>query len=124
MEINSIMHCKSLIISSGLVNTFLSWTFFIPLSRLTYISYLIHPMVLYYFQYNAHQMLYVNDSNVVGIQDLDTASCFSFQLQVLYAGGVTFYTIALSFIITLIFEVPFQALEKAIIPPAKPTNTE
>ncbi|ELT96272.1 hypothetical protein CAPTEDRAFT_85683, partial [Capitella teleta] len=31
----------------GLINTFLSWKFFIPLSRLTYIGYLLHPMVLY-----------------------------------------------------------------------------
>ncbi|ELT89539.1 hypothetical protein CAPTEDRAFT_203767 [Capitella teleta] len=86
----------------GMVNTFLSWRFFIPLTRLTYISYLLHPIVLGFFQYNSHQMIYVNDTNVV-----------------LYAGGVMFYTLALSFILTLVFEVPMLALEKVIIPKAK-----
>ena len=30
----------------GLINTFLSWRFWIPLSRLTLMAYLSHPMVL------------------------------------------------------------------------------
>lgn len=33
----------------GLVNTILSWKAFIPLSRLTYAVYLVHPLVLWFF---------------------------------------------------------------------------
>ena len=32
----------------GPVDKLLSWKFFMPLSRLTYTSYLVHPMVLFY----------------------------------------------------------------------------
>lgn len=34
--------------STGPINTFLSWKAFIPLSRLSYCVYLIHPAVIYY----------------------------------------------------------------------------
>ncbi|ELU04228.1 hypothetical protein CAPTEDRAFT_188428 [Capitella teleta] len=68
----------SVTIHECLVNTFLSWRFFIPLSHLTHINYLLHHLVLGFFQYNSHQMIYVNDTNVV-----------------LYAGGVMFYTLAM-----------------------------
>ena len=35
-----------IVIFSGYVNDILSWKGFVPLSRLTYCTYLIHPMVL------------------------------------------------------------------------------
>jgi len=39
----------------GYVNDILSWKGFIPLSRLTYCTYLIHPMVLTYLYYNTER---------------------------------------------------------------------
>ena len=30
----------------GVINTFLSWSFWVPLSRLTFMAYLAHPIVL------------------------------------------------------------------------------
>ena len=38
---------------AGFVNTFLSWNFFVPLGKLTYLGYLIHPIILlaFYLRY-------------------------------------------------------------------------
>ena len=34
---------------AGFVNTILSWPALVPLSRLTYAAYLVHPVVLMYY---------------------------------------------------------------------------
>ena len=53
--------------SSGFVNRFLSWNFFIPLSRLTYTLYLIHPLIIYAYTYGRMQLIYVQYSTVVSM---------------------------------------------------------
>ncbi|KAI0243330.1 O-acyltransferase like protein [Lamellibrachia satsuma] len=50
---------------TGFVNRFLSWNFFIPLSRLTYTLYLIHPLIIYAYTYGRMQLIYVQYSTVV-----------------------------------------------------------
>jgi len=40
---------SSFVCFAGPVNKFLSWKGFMPLSRLTYCSYLIHPLVIWWF---------------------------------------------------------------------------
>ncbi|XP_077987560.1 O-acyltransferase like protein-like [Glandiceps talaboti] len=47
----------------GPVNKFLSWRFFIPMSRLTYCVYLIHPLVMIKFWTGAQSQMYVSDLN-------------------------------------------------------------
>merc|ERR1712135_224565 len=57
----------------GYVNDILSWKGFIPLSRLTYCTYLVHPMVLMmvyssqetFFNYNGWIMLYLFMGSVI-----------------------------------------------------------
>nr|XP_054763748.1 nose resistant to fluoxetine protein 6-like [Lytechinus pictus] len=36
---------------AGIINDFLSWSFWVPLSRLTYAAYLFHPVVMYTYSY-------------------------------------------------------------------------
>ena len=42
----------------GPVNSFLSWKAFIPLSRLTYCAYLIHPLVIWWLLVNNETMMH------------------------------------------------------------------
>lgn len=42
----------------GIVNKFLSWRYFTPLSRLTYCAYLIHPLVIMYAYYSRETALH------------------------------------------------------------------
>ena len=49
----------------GFVNTILSWKGLIPLSRLTYCAYLVHPPVMYYFYYSKKRLIYWDDHEVV-----------------------------------------------------------
>jgi len=50
---------------SGFINTFLSWKGFIPLSRLTYCAYLVHPVVIYHFQYTCERLIHFSDTEMV-----------------------------------------------------------
>ncbi|XP_033732240.1 nose resistant to fluoxetine protein 6-like [Pecten maximus] len=83
--------------NGGFVNTLLSWKAFIPLSRLTYCGYLIHPIVMFAF-YFSHQtpIHYTN-----------------FSLIMIYLGFLCL-TFMGAFILSLAFEAPFMGLEKVI----------
>ena len=56
-----------LFIFSGAVNSLLSWRAFIPLSRLTYSAYLIHPIVIQVFYSSFETPLHFSDIVVVSI---------------------------------------------------------
>ncbi|XP_062582716.1 O-acyltransferase like protein-like [Saccostrea cucullata] len=45
----------------GIVNWILSWRGFLPLSRLSYVVYLIHPVVMVAFVYNKKVLIYMNN---------------------------------------------------------------
>ncbi|CAH1248349.1 Hypp8112 [Branchiostoma lanceolatum] len=49
----------------GVVNTVLSWTFWMPLSRLTYSAYLIHPIVMFVTYHTAESTLHLSTLNVI-----------------------------------------------------------
>eukprot|EP00795_Rhopilema_esculentum_P001639 gene1639-16106_t len=49
----------------GLVNTILSWKAFIPLSRLTYSAYLVHPIVIYVYYGSLERPFHYSDISVV-----------------------------------------------------------
>ncbi|BFZ06005.1 hypothetical protein BsWGS_09044 [Bradybaena similaris] len=83
----------------GPVNALLSWSPFVFLGRLTYMSYLIHPTVIYVYAQNLDQMYYLNDTNMV----------ISFL-------GVFMFTSLVSFVLVLGFESPMIGLEKVFLP--------
>ncbi|CAC5425124.1 unnamed protein product [Mytilus coruscus] len=83
--------------NGGFINTILSWKGFVPLSRLTYSAYLIHPVVIQYYVYTRRQMVYVDDHQI--IYD------FLGNLGLSYAAA---------FIVSLAFESPMMGLEKVI----------
>ena len=54
----------------GYVNTLLSWKAFIPLGRLTYCAYLIHPMIIMYYMFTLRVPLYMTDTAIVSIHNV------------------------------------------------------
>uniref|UniRef100_T2M7V7 Leukocyte receptor cluster member 1 n=1 Tax=Hydra vulgaris TaxID=6087 RepID=T2M7V7_HYDVU len=49
----------------GLINRFLSWNVFLPISRLTFGVYLIHPLVLLYFYYSLDNPVHIESITMV-----------------------------------------------------------
>ena len=49
----------------GYVNTVLSWKGFIPLSRLTYCAYLVHPPIIYYYLLTRRRLIHFTDTEIV-----------------------------------------------------------
>ncbi|XP_060063191.1 O-acyltransferase like protein-like [Ylistrum balloti] len=83
--------------NGGFVNTILSWKPFIPLGRLTYCAYLCHMIIIYMNLLSARQHLYATDKNFI----------------YLFLGYMVMsYMVA--FVLSLAFEAPMMALEKAI----------
>ncbi|XP_076092954.1 nose resistant to fluoxetine protein 6-like isoform X1 [Mytilus galloprovincialis] len=83
--------------NGGYVNTILSWKAFVPLSRLTYCAYLIHPIIMYYFSNVQKRLLHFSDLTVMYL--FLPNMCLSY---------------AAAFIASLAFESPMMGLEKVI----------
>ncbi|CAH1786288.1 unnamed protein product, partial [Owenia fusiformis] len=81
----------------GFVNTILSWPGLIPLSRLTYCCYLVHPIVMLIIFYSRDTMLIMSDIGLV-------QSFF----------GIFMSTYGVAFIASMCLEAPFMRLEKVI----------
>ncbi|KAH9495529.1 hypothetical protein Btru_013512 [Bulinus truncatus] len=79
----------------GPVNTILSWSPLVPLGRLTYMAYLIHPCLIRVYYGNHEVPFYLNDTNLV----------------VSYL-GITVFTYMTAFVLNLALESPMIALEK------------
>ena len=79
----------------GIVNSLLSWKPFIPLSRLSYSAYLIHPVIIACF-YGSRE----------------TTFHFSHYLMVYFILGNIVITYVISFGLAVFFEAPIAALEK------------
>ncbi|XP_022092124.1 nose resistant to fluoxetine protein 6-like [Acanthaster planci] len=83
----------------GWINNFLSWTFWVPLARLTYSAYLFHPIVLMTFYLNFGTPIYES----------------RYLMAYFFAGNLLLsYVIAL--FVALAVEYPFAALEKLFMP--------
>ncbi|RWS30003.1 Nose resistant to fluoxetine protein 6-like protein, partial [Leptotrombidium deliense] len=80
---------------AGFVNTILSWKAFVPLSRLTYSAYLIHPIVIAAF-YGSRE----------------TTFDFSHYLMVYLLIGNLVITYAVSLVLSVMFESPFISIGK------------
>ncbi|GFO39862.1 nose resistant to fluoxetine protein 6-like [Plakobranchus ocellatus] len=82
----------------GVVNVFLSWKAFVPFSRITYCTYLVHPAVLYLFHYSLKGVLWLNMWAVI-----------------VHFLGVLFISIVLGFFLSLLVESPAIQLERAVL---------
>ncbi|XP_076440369.1 nose resistant to fluoxetine protein 6-like [Babylonia areolata] len=83
----------------GPVNTFLSWNAFIPVSRLTYTAYLVHPIVMNLYHLGAPSAFYMSN----------------FHCTILFL-GFTVAAFGAAFLLSLAFEAPMMALEKVLLP--------
>ncbi|XP_045202094.2 nose resistant to fluoxetine protein 6-like [Mercenaria mercenaria] len=82
----------------GPVNALLSWRAIIPLSRLTYCAYLIHPIVLYSYNRSLRTLMYWNDLEMI----------------YLFLGNIC-VSFAAAFVLSLAFESPMMGLEKVLL---------
>jgi len=81
----------------GPVNALLSWRAFIPLSRLTYMTYLIHPLVIFLFYESRRDLIH-----------------FSHSQMVWYFLGNLCMTYGMAIVASLAFEAPMMGLEKVV----------
>lgn len=84
--------------NGGFINTILSWKAIVPLSRLTYVVYLLHLWMLSSYMLSRDTVFYLNDVNVVVLF-----------LAVLVA------SYGISVVVSLAFEAPMLALEKLFL---------
>lgn len=82
----------------GWINEVLSWKAFIPLGRLTYCAYLIHPIIMLNYNMSRRQLIYFNIYEVI----------YMFLPNLVMSYGV-------AFILSLAFESPMMGLEKALL---------
>ena len=81
----------------GLVNTFLSMSFWIPLSRISYNAYLLHPFIMV--------VIYGSQQKVIHYQDYTL---------VVYAIGLTVLSYGAAAVVSVFVEFPVGNLEQAI----------
>ena len=84
----------------GVVNSFLSIKTFVPLTRLSYCAYLIHPVIMVFYNYQQETLFHSTGYTLVYI-----------------AIGHIMVSLVLSFFFTLFFEMPFIAIEKLVYSP-------
>ncbi|XP_069112157.1 LOW QUALITY PROTEIN: uncharacterized protein [Argopecten irradians] len=83
--------------NAGFINTLLSWSPFVPLSRLVLCAYLIHPLVMMAYAAQLRQGVYAN-----------------FYSSIYMFIGHSIVTLTVSFFISLAFEWPANGLERTI----------
>ncbi|GFT33784.1 o-acyltransferase like protein [Trichonephila clavipes] len=83
--------------NGGIINRILSWKFWVPMARLSYVFYLLHPLVIWVHEAFAHHNLYT--------------SHYFWVYNIL---GHYMVSMVLSLIVSLTFEAPFLALEKIL----------
>ncbi|WAR14840.1 NRF6-like protein [Mya arenaria] len=81
----------------GPVSDFLSWKGFVPLSRVTFLVYLIHPVLMVLAVYTRRTMLNLND----------------FQMAYQFVGHVVINYVAAIFA-ALVFDFPFRNLKRVV----------
>ncbi len=79
----------------GIVDSFLASPLWMPLSKLSFCAYLVHPLVLNTYYASQPQPLYYSDNNFIYI----------------YIGNV-FFTYAVAALVSLMIEFPFAAITK------------
>ncbi|XP_033118071.1 nose resistant to fluoxetine protein 6-like [Anneissia japonica] len=82
----------------GPVNSLLSWSAWVPLARISYCAYLLHPIIMFVFSYSLPTTVYFSDFLMVYF--------FLGHLVISYAGA---------FVLSVCAEAPFMALEKLLL---------
>ncbi|XP_033118022.1 nose resistant to fluoxetine protein 6-like [Anneissia japonica] len=82
----------------GPVNSLLSWSVWIPLARISYCAYLLHPIIMFVFYYSLPTLIYFSD----------------FLLIYFFLGHVVL-SYAAAFVLSVCSEAPFMALEKLLL---------
>jgi len=83
----------------GMINDFLSWRFFLPLSRLSFMTFLIHSLVIF-----------------IAFKTFSTIAVdLSWPLLVCFFFGNLMISISLAMVAMLVVETPFVKLEKLIL---------
>ncbi|XP_078603333.1 O-acyltransferase like protein-like [Branchiostoma floridae x Branchiostoma japonicum] len=93
----------------GIISEFLSWNIWLPLSRLSYVAYLIHPLVLYAFYGHYMQMGPLFYSG--------------FTWFILFA-GLSVWIFFGAFVVSVGVEVPFSELGRHVLPRRRGRKTE
>ncbi|KAL8567085.1 hypothetical protein ACOMHN_027512 [Nucella lapillus] len=83
--------------NGGFVDTVLSWSGLVPLSRLTYCIYLLHIMVMDLYMMNQQSLFYMSDINIV-----------------MFFLGILVVSYMAAFVVSLAFEAPMMGLEKIL----------
>lgn len=83
----------------GPVTAFLSWSFFNPLSNLSFLAYLVHPILMLYHTGRIRERIYFGHYELVNI--FISRLVFSF---------------ALAYLVHVLIEVPFAGLESYVFP--------
>jgi peptidoglycan/LPS O-acetylase OafA/YrhL len=86
--------------NGGPVSDILSWKIWAPLGRLTYAAYLVHPLIMMTYNFNALQPLHFSDL---------------FMVYLFIANLVVSYIVA--FIVSMLIEAPMIQLEKLLLAP-------
>ncbi|OWF37179.1 uncharacterized protein LOC110440531 [Mizuhopecten yessoensis] len=82
----------------GLINSFLSWRGFLPLSRLTFAVYLVHPIWMVFFMYTKRDLVYL-------LNDYGMTYLFI---------GHSVMSFGIAFLVAVLFEKPFCNLARAV----------
>ncbi|XP_066294090.1 nose resistant to fluoxetine protein 6-like isoform X1 [Branchiostoma lanceolatum] len=83
----------------GIINTILSWKAWIPLSRLTYCAYLVHPIVIF----------------IAYLDQRETPLHYSdIELMYYFVGHVVF-SYAVAYVVSMMAEAPMRQLEKLVL---------
>ena len=106
----------------GIIDTFLSWKAFLPLSRLTYMAYLLHIEVLSIFFGTMTAPIHFNNFLLVRtLQEQRNKSCCItvitniLDLQSQWYIGIMCFVFGASFVASLAVESPFIGLEKILL---------
>ena len=111
----------------GVINSFLSWGFFLPLARISYMAYLIHYEVLMVFYNSADYAMEMDNLLIVSTQLLKIFKWHNLSFMVVliifvfnwfqsqYFIALIIITYALSYVASLAFEAPFLGIEKIVM---------
>ncbi|XP_022094565.1 nose resistant to fluoxetine protein 6-like [Acanthaster planci] len=92
----------------GWINSFLSWSVWVPLARVTFSAYMFHPIVIEVFYGNFASPFH-----------------FSVYLMAFYFAGLVSVSYFVAILVALAIEYPFANLEKVLLPtPARTKKVE
>jgi len=96
----------------GVINSFLSWGFFKPLARMSYLGYLTHLGLISSFFYS--QTYTVEFTDIIAVRRISALS-YLHMFQAYFYVGFIMITFGICFVGTLTIEMPFVGLEKLLL---------